>query len=62
MGDGKMRGMKVTYDKTTDTRVKTRKRIKDKEFTERLRRLRGSLKGKGLLRALMEEKRREREY
>jgi hypothetical protein len=54
--------MKVTYYKTTDTRVKTRKRIKDKELVERLRRLRGSLKGKGLLRALMEEKRREREY
>lgn len=57
-----MRGMKVTYNKTTDTRVKTRKRIKDRELAERLRRLRGSLKGKGLLRALLEEKRREREY
>lgn len=57
-----MRGMKVTYDKTTDKRVKTRKRVEDKKLAECLRRLRGSLKGNGLLRALMEEKRREREY
>jgi len=92
-----MRGMKVTYDETTDTlkilltegdvdeagvlaeydeagnlaaleildvsrRVKARKRIKDKDLAERLRRLRGSLKGSGLMKALMEEKRREREY
>jgi hypothetical protein len=57
-----MRDMKITYDKTTVTRVKTRKRINDKQLAERLRRLRGSLKGKGLLRALMEEKRREQEY
>lgn len=91
-----MRGMEVTYDKTTDTlkvllaegnvdeagvtlvydadgnltaleisdvskRVKARTKIKDAEVAERVRRLQGSLKGKGLLQVLMEEKRRERD-
>jgi hypothetical protein len=49
---------RVWFKKYEDD-VKTRELTDSKQIRETLRRLRGSLKGKGVLKALMDERRKE---